>query len=203
MNFPSKVLEAAIEELAQLPGIGRRTAMRLALHMLKRNATQTLALSDALTKLVNEVRYCKVCFSLSNADVCEICSNGLRNDKLICVVQDIRDVMAIENTGQYRGLYHVLGGLISPMDGVGPAQLTIQPLVTRALDAEEVILALSSTMEGDTTNFYLYKVLRPTEVKVSVIARGIGIGDELEYTDETTLASSISHRVLYADTIAE
>lgn len=203
MNFPSKVLESAIEELAQLPGVGKRTAMRLALHMLKRNASQTLALSDALQKLVTEIQYCRQCFGLSNSEICEICANSLRDDKLICVVQDIRDIMAIENTGQYRGVYHVLGGLISPMDGVGPSQLNIQPLVTRAKQANEIILALSSTMEGDTTNFYLYKVLQPTDVKVSIIARGIGIGDELEFTDETTLASSISHRILYSETIVQ
>lgn len=201
MNYPSKILENAVEEISQLPGIGKRTALRLALHMLKTPNTQTEALARSLSDLVNNINYCKKCHSICNDILCEVCANPLRNQSLICVVEDIRDVMAIENTGQYKGVYHVLGGRISPMDGVGPQQLNISSLLNRIDTTQEVILALSSTMEGDTTMFYLYKVLNKTNVNLTTIARGIGIGDELEYTDEITLARSIQNRVPYAESI--
>lgn len=201
MNYPSKILENAVEEISQLPGIGKRTALRLALHMLKTPNTQTEALARSLSDLVNNINYCTKCHSICNDILCEVCANPLRNQSLICVVEDIRDVMAIENTGQYKGVYHVLGGRISPMDGVGPQQLNISSLLNRIETTQEVILALSSTMEGDTTMFYLYKVLNKTNVNLTTIARGIGIGDELEYTDEITLARSIQNRVPYAESI--
>lgn len=201
MNYPSKILENAVEEISQLPGIGKRTALRLALHMLKTPNSQTEALARSLSDLVNKINYCKKCHSICNDILCEVCASPLRNQSLICVVEDIRDVMAIENTGQYKGVYHVLGGRISPMDGVGPQQLNITSLLNRIDTAKEVILALSSTMEGDTTMFYLYKVLNKTDVNLTTIARGIGIGDELEYTDEITLARSIQNRVPYAESI--
>lgn len=173
----------------------------MALHILQRPKSQTEVLAEALTKLVNEINYCKKCYSLCDDEVCEICNNPLRDEKLICVVEDIRDVMAIENTGQYKGVYHVLGGKISPMEGISPEKLNIVPLIERAKNANEIIFALSSTMEGDTTIFYLYRMLKESGVKLSSIARGIGVGDELEYTDELTLARSITHRVPYEETL--
>uniref|UniRef100_UPI0039A5B1F5 recombination mediator RecR n=1 Tax=Ornithobacterium rhinotracheale TaxID=28251 RepID=UPI0039A5B1F5 len=197
MHYPSKILAQAVEEIAQLPGIGKRTALRLALHMLQRPKSQTHTLAQAINSLVEEIRYCKQCYALCDDELCEICQNNLREQDIICVVEDIRDVMAIENTGQYRGVYHVLGGKISPMEGIGPEKLHIAPLIERAQHAQEIIFALSSTMEGDTTVFYLYKLLKDTEIKLSTIARGIGIGDELEYADELTLGRSITHRVPY------
>lgn len=201
MHYSSKILEKAVEEISQLPGIGKRTALRLALHMLQRPKNQTEVLAHTLKRLVNDIKYCKKCFALCDSEICEICNNPARDSRIICVVEDIRDVMAIEKTGQYKGVYHVLGGKISPMDGVGPEQLNILPLIKRAYHADELIFALSSTMEGDTTMFYLYRSLKEIPVKISAIARGIGIGDELEYTDELTLARSISHRVPYEETL--
>ncbi len=202
MNYPSKILEKAVEEIAQLPGIGKRTALRLALHMLRRPASQTTALSQALNDLVEEIKYCKKCHALCDEEYCQVCSNPLREQSLICVVEDIRDVMAIENTGLYKGLYHVLGGKISPIEGVGPQHLNVETLIDKALNVDEIIFALSSTLEGDTTIFYLYKLLKDKPVKLTTIARGIGVGDELEYTDEVTLGRSIQHRVLYAESFS-
>ena len=186
MNYPSKVLERAVDEMANLPGIGRRTALRLVLHMLNRPKSQTTALAEALEELVEEIKFCKKCHTISDTAICDICNNSLREQDLVCVVEDVRDVMAIENTGQYKGTYHVLGGKISPMEGIGPSQLNISTLVERAKNGEikELILALSSTMEGDTTVFYLYRQLKDFDIQFSTIARGLGVGDELEYADE-------------------
>jgi recombination protein RecR len=200
MNYPSKILEKAVDEMSNLPGIGRRTALRLVLHMLNRPASQTENLAESLEKLVHEIRFCEKCHMISDNQLCHICSGNHRDVSVICVVEDVRDVMAIENTGQYRGLYHVLGGRISPIDGIGPGQLNIASLSERARNEEvnEIIFALSSTMEGDTTSFYLYRILSESRLKVSVIARGIGVGDELEYADEATLIRSIQNRIPYA-----
>ena len=197
MEFSSKLLEKAVNEMAQLPGIGKRTALRLVLHLLKQPSEQTQYLSQALTAMRDEVKYCKNCHNISDVEVCEICSNPGRNHKIICIVEDIRDVMAIENTNQFKGVYHVLGGKISPIDGVGPSQLNIITLVEKVKSGtiEEIIFALSSTMEGDTTNFYLFKQIKDFNVKTSTIARGIAVGDELEYADEVTLGRSILQRV--------
>ncbi|MBS7333224.1 MAG: recombination mediator RecR [Weeksellaceae bacterium] len=201
MNYPSKVLERAVEEMANLPGVGKRTALRLVLHMLNRPKSQTVALAEALDNLVDEVKYCQKCHTISDHDVCEICVNPVREHDLVCVVEDVRDVMAIENTGQFKGTYHVLGGKISPMEGVGPTQLNINSLINRAKNGEvrEIIFALSSTMEGDTTVFYLYRQLKDYAIQFSAIARGLGVGDELEYADEATLVRSIQYRVPYSD----
>lgn len=195
-SYPSVLLENAVEEFAKLPGIGKKTAMRLVLFLLRQDNAMVEKFSHALVTLKREVKYCKVCHNISDTEVCQICSTPSRDSSVICVVENIRDVMAVENTGQFHGLYHVLGGVVSPMDGIGPGDLQIESLVTRveAGGVEEVILALSSTMEGDTTNFYIYRKLHHTGVKVSVIARGISIGDELEYTDEVTLGRSIVGR---------
>lgn len=197
MEFSSKLLENAVYEMSQLPGIGKRTALRLVLHLLKQPAEQTVNLSQALLNLKESIKYCKNCHNISDADLCEICANPKRDKTLVCVVEDIRDVMAIENTGQYKGLYHVLGGKISPMEGVGPQDLNIQSLVGKAKRGEikELIFALSSTMEGDTTNFYIYKQLEDLDIATSTIARGIAVGDELEYADEVTLGRSILNRI--------
>lgn len=197
MEFSSKLLENAVYEMSQLPGIGKRTALRLVLHLLKQPKDQTFNLSKALTSLKAEVKFCTNCHNISDVALCEICANPKRNAALVCVVEDIRDVMAIENTGQFAGHYHVLGGKISPMEGIGPQDLTISSLVEklRKGEIEELIFALSSTMEGDTTNFYIYKQLENTSVKTSTIARGIAVGDELEYADEVTLGRSIINRI--------
>lgn len=197
MEFSSKLLENAVYEMSQLPGIGKRTALRLVLHLLKQSERQTEQLSNALTQLRSTVRFCDNCHNISDVEVCEICANPKRDASLVCVVEDIRDVMAIENTGQFRGKYHVLGGKISPMEGVGPQDLTISSLTTKAKNGviKELIFALSSTMEGDTTNFYIFKQLEGLEIKTSTIARGIAVGDELEYADEVTLGRSILNRV--------
>ncbi len=205
MNLPSKYLENAVEAFASLPGIGRRTALRLTLHLLKKDKQKTIEFAEAFTELVANVKRCKKCHNLSDLDICAICSSPKRDESLICVVEDIRDILAIESTQQYRGLYHVLGGLISPMDGVGPADLTIASLEERLQQQKvsEVILALSATMEGDTTNFYLYRKLAPINVNISTIARGIGIGDELEYTDEITLGKSILNRQPFENTLSK
>lgn len=201
MNYPSKVLERAVEEMSNLPGIGRRTALRLVLHILNRPKSQTLALAEALHHLVEDVKYCKKCHTIADHDICDICANPLRDQSLVCIVEDVRDVMAIENTGQFKGTYHVLGGKISPMEGVGPGQLNISSLMERAKQGEikEIIFALSSTMEGDTTVFYLYRQLKDHAIEFSTIARGLGVGDELEYADEATLVRSIQYRVPYSD----
>lgn len=201
MNYPSKVFEKAVEEMSQLPGIGKRTALRLVLHMLNRPSAKTEALSEALHHLVNGIQYCEKCHTISDAALCRICENPLRDSETICVVEDVRDVIAIENTGQFRGVYHVLGGRISPMEGIGPGQLKIESLVKRVgkESVSELIFALSSTMEGDTTSFYLYKVLKDYPLKFSTIARGLGVGDELEYADEATLVRSIQNRIPYVE----
>ena len=197
MEFSSKLLENAVYEMSQLPGIGKRTALRLVLHLLKQPNEQTNSLSEALLKLRQDIKFCSSCHNISDMQLCEICANPKRDESLVCVVEDIRDVMAIENTGQFKGLYHVLGGKISPMEGVGPQDLTISSLVNKAKEGviREIIFALSSTMEGDTTNFYIYKQLEKLEVKTSTIARGVSVGDELEYTDEVTLGRSILNRI--------
>lgn len=197
MEFSSKLLEKAVNEMAQLPGIGKRTALRLVLHLLKQPSDQTQFLAEALTQMRNDIRFCSNCHNISDTELCHICANQARNHQLICVVEDIRDVMAIENTGQFKGIYHVLGGKISPIDGVGPSQLHINSLVAKvsAGKVKELIFALSSTMEGDTTNFYIYKQIGKSDLIVSTIARGIAVGDELEYADEVTLGRSILQRV--------
>ncbi|MEC4050872.1 recombination mediator RecR [Flavobacterium sp. SUN046] len=203
MEFSSKLLEKAVNEMSQLPGIGKRTALRLVLHLLKQPSEQTQFLSQALTSMRDEVKFCKKCHNISDFEVCEICANPARNHQLICVVEDIRDVMAIENTNQYKGVYHVLGGKISPIDGVGPSQLNITTLVNKVKEGlvEEIIFALSSTMEGDTTNFYVFKQIKEYGVKTSTIARGIAVGDELEYADEVTLGRSILQRVPFENSL--
>ncbi|MBU3823023.1 recombination mediator RecR [Flavobacteriaceae bacterium XHP0103] len=203
MEFSSKLLERAVNEMSQLPGIGKRTALRLVLHLLRQPKEQTLALSEALQAMRNDIKFCKSCYNISDSDVCDICSNKSRNEQLICVVEDVRDVMAIENTSSFRGLYHVLGGKISPMDGIGPHDLNIEPLVEKVKNGQvkELIFALSSTMEGDTTNFYIYKKIQDYNVTTSTIARGISVGDELEYADEITLGRSIINRVPFEATL--
>lgn len=197
MEYSSKLLEKAVNEMSQLPGIGKRTALRLVLHLLKLPSEQTSFLTQALTSMREEVQFCESCHNISDALVCDICSNTKRDHQIICVVEDIRDVMAIENTGQFRGIYHVLGGKISPVDGISPSQLNISSLVEKVKSGSvnEIIFALSSTMEGDTTNFYIYKQIQDCDIVTSTIARGISVGDELEYADEVTLGRSILHRV--------
>ena len=195
-QYPSVLLEKAVGEFAKLPGIGRKTALRLVLHTLRQSDETVAQFVDAVSQLKANVKYCRVCHNVSDTEVCPICSDSRREATTICVVENIQDVMAVENTQQYHGLYHVLGGIISPMDGIGPADLEIDSLVSRVATGgvEEVILALSSTMEGDTTNFYISRKLADFPVKLSVIARGISVGDELEYTDEVTLGRSILNR---------
>ncbi len=202
MEFSSKLLERAVNEMAQLPGIGKRTALRLVLHLLKQPKEQTGFLSQALMTMREEIKFCESCHNISDVAVCEICANDKRNREIICVVEDIRDVMAIENTGQFRGIYHVLGGKISPIDGVGPSQLKINSLVEKVKlgNVKELIFALSSTMEGDTTNFYIYKQIKDYAIITSTIARGIAVGDELEFADEVTLGRSILQRVPFENT---
>ena len=203
MEFSSKLLENAVYEMSQLPGIGKRTALRLVLHLLRQPEAQTEHLTLALGQLRKEIKFCKKCHSISDVEICDICSNPSREKELVCVVEDIRDVMAIESTGQYRGLYHVLGGKISPLDGVGPQDLKISSLVEKVKSGEikELIFALSATMEGDTTNFYIYRQLEGLEVKISTIARGIGVNDELEYADEVTLGRSIMNRIPFENAL--
>ena len=199
-QYPSELLEQAVAQFSKLPGIGRKTALRLVLNLLRREEDEVLQFTETIARMRQEVKHCSVCHNISDSDVCPICSNPRRDTTTICVVENIQDVMAVENTQQYQGLYHVLGGVISPMDGVGPADLEIESLVERVRQGgvKEVILALSSTMEGDTTNFYIFRKLAPyTEVKLTIIARGISVGDELEYTDEVTLGRSILNRTLF------
>ena len=201
MNFPSKLVENAVEQFASLPGIGRKSALRLVLHMLKKDRLTVENFGDAFIKLINEINYCSECFSISDSKLCEICSDVKRDKKIICIVEDIRVMMAIENTMQFKGVYHILGGLISPIDGIGPNDIRVNELINRIDNANitEVIFALSSTMEGDTTNYYLYKKLSDYNIKISSISKGIAVGDELEYTDEITLATAISSRIPYSD----
>ena len=199
-KYPSQLLEKAVQEFSKLPGIGRKTALRLVLNLLRREEDEVLQFTETIARMRQEVKHCSVCHNISDSEVCPICSDPRRDTTTICVVENIQDVMAVENTQQYQGLYHVLGGVISPMDGVGPADLEIESLVERVRQGgvKEVILALSSTMEGDTTNFYIFRKLAPyTEVKLTIIARGISVGDELEYTDEVTLGRSILNRTLF------
>ena len=202
-QYPSVLLEKAVSEFAKLPGVGRKTAMRLVLHLLRQDVAAVEAFGNAIITLKREVKYCKVCHNISDTDVCRICSNPQRDASVVCVVENIRDVMAVEATQQFRGLYHVLGGVISPMDGIGPSDLQIDSLVERvqAGGVKVVILALSTTMEGDTTNFYIYRKLEKFGVKQSVIARGISVGDELEYADEVTLGRSIVNRTPFNGTL--
>lgn len=203
MEMPSKLLERAVAEISQLPGIGKRTALRLALHLLRQPVEQTQQLSEALQKLREDIVFCSSCHNISDAPVCHICANPHRDATVICVVEDVRDVMAIENTGLFKGLYHVLGGKISPIEGIGPGQLTIASLVAKvkAGGIKELIFALSGTMEGDTTNFYIYRQIKDYGVVTSAIARGIGVGDELEFADEVTLGRSIMHRVPFENSL--
>lgn len=203
MNFSSKLLESAVNEFAKLPGVGQRTALRLVLHLLNQSDVEVAQFTESLNRLKQEIRFCESCHNISDQPICEICSSHKRDRGLICVVEDTRDVMAIENTAQFQGLYHVLGGLISPMDGIGPSDLSIDDLVERVQKGEvrEVVLALSATMEGDTTIFFLYKKLKDFPVQISTIARGIAFGGELEYVDEITLGRSIATRVPYESSI--
>ena len=195
-RYPSQLLERAVQEFSKLPGIGRKTALRLVLYQLRQDPEDVQSFVEAIAKMKQEVHYCRRCHNISDSDVCPICADQRRDSSTICVVENVQDVMAVENTQQYRGLYHVLGGVISPMDGIGPADLEIESLVKRVEEEhiQEVILALSSTMEGDTTNFYIFRKLAPYDVRLSVIARGIPVGDELEYADEVTLGRSILNR---------
>jgi len=203
MEFSSKLLEKAVNEMSRLPGIGKRTALRLVLHLLKQPKEQTGFLTEALNNMREEIRFCESCYNISDTPICEICANKSRNHSVICVVEDVRDVMAIENTGQFRGIYHVLAGKISPIDGIGPGQLNIVSLVNKVKDGSvsELIFALSPTMEGDTTNFYIYKQIKDCDIITSAIARGISVGDELEYADEVTLGRSILQRVPFENSL--
>jgi recombination protein RecR len=203
MNFSSKLLENAVSEVSQLPGIGKRTALRLVLHLLKQPKERTTYLTSALENLKEHIKLCEKCHNISDMEICEICANKNRDEELVCVVEDIRDVMAIESTSQFRGLYHVLGGKISPIEGIGPQNLTIESLVKKVKQGiiKELIFALSPTMEGDTTNFYIYRQIEDVDIKVSTISRGISIGDELEYTDEVTLGRSILNRIPFENSL--
>jgi recombination protein RecR len=205
MNFSSKLLEAAVSEFSKLPGVGQKTALRLVLHLLNQDKDEVERFSTAISKLRNEIQFCSICHNISDMPVCEICSAPKRDRTLVCVVEDTRDVMAIENTSQYNGLYHVLGALISPMDGIGPADLEVDSLIERLKtdEVKEVIFALSTTMEGDTTIFYLHKRLKDFNISISTIARGIAFGGELEYVDEITLGRSITTRVPYDNAMAK
>ncbi len=202
MDFPSKLIEEAVNQISKLPGIGKKTALRLVLHLIKDRPENTFALTEALNKLRSQIRYCQHCNNISDADICPICTSHKRERSLVCVVEDSRDVMAIENTAQYSGLYHVLGGVISPINGIGPADLKIESLISRLNNGEspvkEVILALSPTMEGDTTAFYINKRIKDLPVRISVIARGVPVGGDLEYADEITLGRSILGRTLFS-----
>jgi len=200
-QFSSSLLENAVNEFSKLPGIGRKTALRLVLHLLKQSEHEVEVFGNSFIHLRKEIVYCKVCHNISDTEVCRVCSNPGRDHEIVCVVENIKDVMSIENTQQFRGLYHVLGGIISPMDGIGPSDLEIESLIQRVQteNVKEVILALSTTMEGDTTNFYIFRKLAPLNIKITTIARGIAIGDELEYADEVTLGRSILNRVEFTN----
>ncbi len=202
-EFASSLLENAVNEFSKLPGIGRKTALRLVLHLLKQDKENAHRFGNSIIKMRDEIQYCKVCHNISETEICPICSTPGRDATTICVVENVKDVMSIENTGQHRGLYHVLGGLISPMDGVGPQDIEIESLVERVKTGEvdEIILALSATMEGDTTNFYIFRKLAPfPDVKITMLARGVSVGNEIEYTDELTLGRSIQNRTLFSET---
>ena len=203
MEFPSQHVKNAVDQLSTLPGVGKRSALRLALHLLKKDKEKVEKFGQSFIDLINNINYCKECFTISDYDLCQVCTNPNRDKGIICVVEDIRTMMAIENTLQYKGVYHVLGGLISPLDGIAPDDLKIEELISKIDKGKisEVIFALSTTMEGDTTNFYLFKRLKEKSIKISSIARGIAIGDELEYTDEVTLGTAISSRLPYSDNI--
>ena len=203
-HFPSRLLEEAVNEFSKLPGIGKKTALRLVLHLLKKEQEEVHRFSEAMTRLRDEVKHCRLCHNISDTDQCNICSNLARDHGVVCVVENIRDVMSIENTQQFRGVYHVLGGIISPMDGIGPSDLEIDSLLTRVEEGgiREVIFALSTTMEGDSTNFYLFKKLKNSKIRITTLARGVSVGDELEYTDELTLGRSIVNRLLYEQIIS-
>lgn len=202
-RFPSRLLENAVNEFSKLPGIGRKSALRHVLHLLKQDIEEVEFLANSIIQLRQDIKHCKVCYNISDTDICGICQNPSRISSLICVVENIKDVMSIENTHQFKGLYHVLGGIISPMDGIGPSNIEIESLVERVAkgDIDEVILALSTTMEGDTTNFYIYKKLKGFDIKISTLARGVSIGDELEYADEVTLGRSIVNRLNFEESI--
>lgn len=202
-KYPSKLLEAAVNEFSRLPGIGRKSALRMVLHLLRQDKEDVTAFGQTLIQLRNEIKHCRVCHNISDTDICGICSNTARNNAVICVVENIRDVMLIENTQQFNGLYHVLGGIISPMDGIGPNELEIESLLTRAgnEDVREIILALPTTMEGDTTNFYIYRKLKENKIKVTTLSRGVAVGDDLEYTDEITLGRSLVNRIPYEGSV--
>lgn len=204
MNLPSKLIEEAVDQLSSIPGIGRKTALRHVLHLLQRNTDEVERFSNAFTRLRSEIKFCKQCRNLSDQELCNICINPNRNKQLVCIVEDLRDIMAIESTQQFQGVYHVLGGKISPMDGIGPNDINLDTLPNRVKEdgVSEIILALSATMEGDTTSFYIYKKLKEHNVKLSSIARGVGIGDELEYTDEITLGRSILNRIPYESSLS-
>ena len=204
MNFSSKLIQDAVEQFAKLPGIGRKSAMRLALHLLKMDKEEVRSFGEAFIDLREKINYCQDCHNISDVDICDLCSNPNRESSTICVVEDVRDVIAIENTHQFKGKYHVLGGIISPMDGIGPDDLNIESLIKKVDSSlvQEVIMALSTTMEGDTTNFYIFKRLKAHNIKMSVIARGISVGDELEYADEVTLGRSIVNRTPYENSLA-
>lgn len=203
MNFSSKLLENAVDEMSQLPGIGKRTALRLVLFLLNQPNSQTVKLSKSLVDLVEGVILCKNCHNISDLELCEICTNNKRDKSVVCVVEDIRDVMAIESTGQFNGVYHVLGGKISPIEGIGPNQLNIKSLIEkiRSKNVSELIFALSATMEGDTTNFYIFRQIKDVEIKITTIARGVSVGNELEYTDEVTLGRSILKRIPFENSL--
>ena len=205
MNFPSKLVENAVNQLSRLPGIGKRSALRLVLHMLKQEKNSVEQFGDSFVQLINRINYCSRCYGISDSELCEVCANPKRDIETICIVEDIRVMMAIESTMQYKGVYHILGGLISPMDGVGPNDIRAEELVekVKTSSVKEVIFALSTTMEGDTTNYYLFRRLKDSGVKISSIARGIAIGDELEYTDEITLATALSSRMPYENSLAK
>lgn len=204
IQYPSKLIEEAVEAFASLPGVGRKTALRYVLHLLKKDDAQVHKFGHTFQRLKIDLKHCRICHNISDAEMCEVCNNYKRDHAIVCVVEDIRDVMAIENTQQFSGVYHVLGGIISPMDGVGPNDLTIDSLVDRVKsgNVKEIIMALNTTMEGDTTNFFIFRKLKEYNIPVSTIARGIAIGDELEYADEVTLGRSIVNRVPYEATFS-
>ncbi len=205
LNYPSKLLEDAIHEFSRLPGIGNKTALRLVLHLLRQDPEAAEAFGNAVIRLRKEIKHCKICHNLSDSDICHICSDPRRDTSVVCVVENIRDVMSVENTRQFNGVYHVLGGIISPMDGIGPGDLTIGSLEEKVHDEDsgisEIILALPTTMEGDTTNFYIFRRLQDANIRISTIARGIAIGDDLEYADEITLGRSIVNRTDFVSTL--
>ena len=204
-KYPSRLLETAVNEFTKLPGIGRKSALRLVLHLLRQDAEAVNFFGNSIIQLRNEIKHCKVCHNISDTETCNICANHARNQSVVCVVENIRDVMSVENTLQYNGLYHVLGGIISPMDGIGPAELEIESLIKRVEEGTivEIILALSTTMEGDTTNFYIFRKLKDFPVKITTLARGVSVGDELEYTDEITLGRSLTNRIPYESSLGK